>query len=321
MEIDIVFVFIGDKLPSYAYYNINKTVKRYKSVKLLTNAKKGLSKIPSELIVSLKSLFIQSEKTFFESSKNNFRDGFWNKTITRYYVLKNYMERFKLNKLIHVELDNYLSFDLKTIENLAHKKQYLIMYPVIKDKYAGGSFIFINDYQGINSLCQFIDHQRNVDDMQLLHEFYFQNQNSTLALPVDVRNPLVDEIGLFDIAGYGQYLFGIDPENTISPIYNLYINEKEIQLKFHENKYIFKEQNFYLSAFNETKIIRLNNIHVHSKVFKKMINNNYIEKVLQNVNKGIRTKIYPRFYKNDAKTIINYISTKIMGINLFRDKV
>jgi hypothetical protein len=85
-------------------------------------------------------------------------------------------------------------------------------------------------------------------------------------------------------------LFGIDPRNSKFPIFNKFRNENS---KFDLEKCIF-----HLSISSNVALINntnLYNIHVHSKIFEKLIDENWLNRLIKRLNNNKKTLITYNF--------------------------
>lgn len=283
---EIVFVFVGSKLPSYALPSIRFTIKHSKvKVTLISEPDKRADDIIGLNKINLLEVY-EGNYNFFNSNRiNRFRNGFWNKTIERYIVLNNYMRKFKIKTIFHAELDNII-FDIRGLDAKLNAKGYGMHYPIVNENIGKGSFIYINDMHILEKFNILLLKSINFNDMQLLANFYLENRDKVFPLNIKPdKNDNVLESEIFDSAGYGQYLFGVDQRNTCFTVKNLYINPNENFIKFDGYKYHFNEQEskFYLENAYSKKKTNLINLHIHSKIHQK-ISYDYINFILKNAN-------------------------------------
>ena len=96
--------------------------------------------------------------------------------------------------------------------------------------------------------------------------------------------------GIFDAAAIGQFLFGIDPRNGSILLTNGYENEnKGCDLWRLQYSLKDKSNTFELTHPETGKSVNLFNIHVHSKLFKQLSNENRLSRILDRVNQGKKT--------------------------------
>ena len=233
-----------------------------------------------------------------DSKTLNFRDGFWIKTIERFFVLGAYLQKMQLNKVFHGEIDN-LFFNLVSIVEYSKKDNKFIYFPVQSESSGAGSIIYINDYKGIEELCYFICKQNSFfTDMQLLGIFAKKYPSSVGILPAELNLCIGDYIKykdenfITDSAGIGQFIFGIDPRNTGKPLFNRFRNENSgVEI----SKYKFSIAEDFSSCSLQKNNIKINlcNLHIHSKVHKKLVlSNSFMKKVIRRINRNQSTLIY-----------------------------
>lgn len=102
--------------------------------------------------------------------------------------------------------------------------------------------------------------------------------------------------GIFDAASIGQYLFGIDTRNTFLPSFNGFINEnsgsnlKKLQFNIDIDTGIN-----LVSVINKPLSYRLFNIHVHSKIFGLIKNDQFFNLIIEKINRGKKTLVKKNF--------------------------
>ncbi len=162
------------------------------------------------------------------------------------------------------------------------------------------SLIYVNETNVLFEFCNYVTSNPKSlqNDMLLLGDFCFQTPKS-FYLPNESVFKLENEIdylnhvqigGICDAAAIGQYLFGIDPRNSRFPIFNKFKNEN---LKCDLSKCSFRlsvKENH--ASIND---INLYNIHIHSKIFNKIVNYNWTMKLIERINLNKRTFIKYNF--------------------------
>jgi len=136
-----------------------------------------------------------------------FRDGFWQSTTARFFVLEAYM-RTHPDPLCHVENDVMLYLPIDTLCNNLPTDQ----IAGVRDapQRVIPSFLYIPDHVCAQSLVEHIlssVQSSFSNDMELLSSF-----PRLYPLPTTPGGPV-----LFDGAAIGQYLGGIDPRNICDP--------------------------------------------------------------------------------------------------------
>lgn len=309
----LVFVYLG-KLPDYAKYSLILN-SRYNKIVLLCDTNFEYS-IPNVDVISIK-LFYKSNLfiDLADNSTKNFRDGFWSKTIERFYVLMAYMKYYNIKSLFHGEIDN-LIFSLEKMPYYLNKLGSGLFYPKLNDKIAAASLMYINSIKELELMCTYFNEQKSFkDDMQMLAEYFEYSQNvfqlpSENNLSDDLPMYVENEKCIFDVASFGQYLFGIDLRNSLRPIFNKYQNvhcrTDLSKIKFRINEI---SNEFYLQ--NNGQEFKVINLHIHSKIFKKICcDNKFVLKIVNKLNNGTSTliSINVRNYKF-IRNIFSYINS------------
>ena len=304
LEIPLIFVYLGDDLPDYAVHSLKFAVNNSGCpVVLLASATNVPQFDVSVNVVPINSFYDSLE---FQSSRSdslldpNFWDGFWLKTTERFFVLREYVTKIRLNRFFHAELDN-LVFSLKGISDGLDQVGNGIFIPRDDENRAIASLLYVNDSSVLALLCDFSTQKAvNFNDMEMLASFLQEHPERAFGLPtsnsmwLEDRGSLkgsftvVDEqiMGIFDGASFGQWLFGIDPRITGKIVRNRFINEKlrydprllSFRLDLHRHELWVK--------WSGTDEIRLHNLHVHSKIHRRLSRTGALERFIAYNNKG-----------------------------------
>ena len=99
--------------------------------------------------------------------------------------------------------------------------------------------------------------------------------------------------GIFDAAAIGQFLFGIDRRNCSGRLFNGFENENR-GCNLWALKYEIDLQNGLATIGQRGDSIKTNlyNIHVHSKLFKKIQIKGRIGKIIQQIHVGKKTLMH-----------------------------
>lgn len=302
-ECNLVYVHLGDELPSYLYTSVKQSRKFNPEMdiflignqKALKKHRKQYEKLKVELVACEKLVKSKDHRVFLKKSRidSSFRKGFWKYAIERFFYLDAFIQSAKLSHVFHLESDNMLYIDLKDL------------LPTLKQHYPGIAATFDNDNRCIagiiyfagphasKSLCHFMAKtaSKNYNDMDALSHFKNQNDASVIDhLPIvfeQYKEPLVSPAGhkvkqkgkymnhcaefrsIFDAAAIGQYLGGIDPRNGEKG--PGFINESCV---FNPSKMQFiwkmdeKGRRIPFAKYGEVEY-RVNNLHIHSKQLDK----------------------------------------------------
>ena len=299
----LVYVWIGKHFPEWARLALKLTNLNSGLVTILLSSKSigSIKEVNQQYF--LEDFYIPPKKISkdFEEKRSEFRDGFWLKTTERFFVLQQFINKYSLNSIFHAELDN-LIFD---ISNLNYKLDSIgegFFCP--RDSLDRGiaSLVYINQPDSLTELTEMyirntLEHQ---NDMLLIGSL-FKKSNNFHSLPTEnafEKNrekkwkaiSTDDTGGIFDAASIGQFLFGIDPRNCNTPLFNGYENENRgfnlWDLKFIN---IIENNRFQIIENKSNTKLNLYNIHVHSKLFNIISNQLKLSNIIESINSGKKT--------------------------------
>lgn len=239
-----------------------------------------------------------------------FREGFWGKTTERFFVLKQFMDKFSVSACFHAEIDN-LIFDLSSLATSMNKVGKGFFCPRDSMQRGIASLVYINDKEGLNELLSLAaskDHSFDNDMYLLGHllrtsptffslptENLFAEQESTAWTCVTS----VSVAGIFDAAAIGQFLFGIDPRNTGPLLFNRFENENcGFDLKQLTYEIDIPKKSFAVIRKADGLQVNLYNLHIHSKLFKQLSDPNRLAKILNRANNGHKTLMTLNLHNN-----------------------
>ena len=292
----LIFIYLGKKIPEYARASILLAQKfSGLEVVLLADSNPGLD----VKVVQPNSFY---DATDFEklarsrSIPNNFRQGFWLKTLERIFVLEQYMKFTKSEKVLHAELDQILFRNDTLISKLVKLDKSGIFFPYHTSGEPIASVLFCNDLSSLSSLTDFAKTDSNYQsDMQLLGGWSKQNPKKCFILPTLATELLVSEFkletdslilgrsdlsGITDGAQLGQWVAGVDPRNVpISQIPQnhfvlandpLLIGRSELE----KTKFSFDlDCGFLKLELPNQEPINIYNLHLHAKIHKWLLKN------------------------------------------------
>lgn len=293
----LVFIHLGTTVPAYISCAIkqarlfNQTCPIY----LLTDNEvllSGALNIDAH-IISTTSLTPSNHHLQFRKKtvlNTSFRDGFWLNASERFLVLHDFMERYQLKNVFHLENDTMLYVNLEEL------------LPIFLQQYPHIGAVFDNDARCIPCFVYFANASdaaklaacfaahasKGANDMQVLGFFKRESPALIATLPI-IMPDYVKKYGLkspsghttatpvmythhseefnsiFDAAALGQYLGGIDPRNA--PSKPGFINESCLfnpsLLSFEWIKDNHNRKVPYASF--DGKKYRINTLHIHSK--------------------------------------------------------
>jgi hypothetical protein len=242
------------------------------------------------------------------SANHKFRNGFWLKTVERFFVLEQFMKFHGIHSLVHAELDQLLfEVDIftRTIRSINKDGLYVSLH---NSEQAIASLVFIQNPDTLTSLLQYAQTRMFSNEMNLISDWGNDNPNKIFGLPT-----LASEIysvsklknidilkfnnlgGIVDAAQIGQWVAGIDPRNvairerpvnkyitTPNPFMLIEDHLKGLTFTFDEG-----EGSLFLQYLDSTPV-RIFNLHIHSKVHKNLLSSNpSLPKLFDYLNKKI----------------------------------
>jgi len=306
MTIPVVFIFKGKSLPKYVYHSIRMNMDYNPDINFyfLSNHKLNI-RFPKFKIILLDHFYQSSDIVFFSDHKTNqFRKGFWNNTIERYLILEKFMNHFLFDKVIHMELDN-VGFNLNSITQQLDVLENGMYFPSYKGDVSAASFLFVSGVSSLQGFKKFILENKDKNDMVLLNEYNQKYQKNLFQLPTTPCDLQSEDFGLYDLSILGHYLFGVHKKNLYWINFNLIVYYPQLIHYFIDNqsRFLLEEKSFFL--INGYKKYKINNLHVHSKIFNKIRKRNYFLKIINGANKK-------------KKIIIEYNFDYILVNNLLR---
>lgn len=309
---ELIFVWIGNILPIYAIHSIHHAVEYSDCRVTLLTTKSAFNSINKLNInfCDLDSFYIRDfkldEYVYFGDEK--FWDGFWIKTIERFYVLLQYSKKYKLKSFFHAELDNIV-FNLSDLGYKLDSISTGVFAPKDAAERVVGSLIYFNKIDTLENIIRSVDSiTGKKNDMYILGNYFNQNCDA-FALPIEnafqedflewnIINP--DSIsGIFDANAIGQYLLGVDPRlSKFTPTYNKFINEFS-RFNLYSCKFSYEFNKLFIS--NGRKKYQIYNLHIHSKLTKYFKYQSTIDKIIYRGNLNKRTIVSGRY-----KIIIAY---------------
>jgi hypothetical protein len=303
----IVFIHIGEKIPSYAataisqaaLFNGDDAIILLANQKALEDFKLNFPHLSYQPI-SCESLKMTKEhREFLQLSTldPNFRDGFWKYASERFLYLYDLIEEYDLQNVFHLEYDVMLYVNLESLLPILQKNYPGIGATFDNDERCIPGFVYISQKSAMKKLAKFFAMHANSgwNDMQVLGAYKSvegpqQIQNLPVIMPEYLKNnALVSPSGhtvkntklyscyfeefqsIFDAAALGQYLGGIDPRNGESK--PGFINESCV---FNPSllRFIWEQDSqgrwIPFAIFGKT-CCRINNLHIHSKKLENFI--------------------------------------------------
>ena len=294
---EVYFVFLGESLPRYAASSIDLAIRHSgMSIHLLGNEKLrrqvGVDGVSFTAVEDFYNPLCFVEAAERVSLPQSFRDGFWLKTLERFFVLEQFMESAGLSDIFHAELDQLLFRTDLLVEKLRLIDTPGLFVPFHNKNVVVASVLYCNDRSTFRSLLEYSRQSATFkNEMELLGAWSAQYPQSVLALPTlktlhsgpsnqlhpGIKALSVDQIGgVVDAAQIGQWVGGIDPRNVslrqipttkFSDIdtqeRNLISPELLTQLRFEQSPV---DGSLTMTIPNLSIETRIFNLHLHSKI-------------------------------------------------------
>lgn len=225
------------------------------------------------------------QTNFDEKSKldKRFRNGFWNNTSKRLFLVYEYIKLHNLKNVIHLENDVLLYSDM----NYNFEEKIYITMDSVNRCIPG--IIYIPKYNLFTKLIENYNFMQN--DMINLSNFYNSNKDIVKTFPIidDSINKCIynENFGefnsIFDAAAIGQYLGGVDPRN-IQGDSRGFVNETcEIKYDKYAFRWVKREKGYFPFIEINSKLIPINNLHIHCKKLEKFTIENPVENKYINI--------------------------------------
>jgi hypothetical protein len=307
MNIPIVFIFIGNKIPDYAYYSLrmNRQYSNVDEIFFVSNCFPNRN-VDGITFIDFSRFYKSKFENYFEGNKNSWWSGFWNKTIERFFVLEAFMMAFDFDKILHVELDN-ICFDINNFNNVISKSKEGLYYPTYIGRTSAASLLFVNGLYSLSDFNQFILKHKNMNDMELLYSYKNYNSSNVHNLPTSANDTNHIKFGITDLNSLGQYFFGRDKRILNTYNKNLFISDLEVYESLLAEMYICGIEGKSLFIFSDNNKIKINNFHVHSKIHKKLIREKYLNKLIESAVNKKSTIIEINFYYAIKNIIIKFL--------------
>lgn len=280
MSVDLILIHSGNIFPFYINSTIKLAKKYISNIHIIIDAQFiDLIEDQSCTIVSSNSLEDFRYQTYnIKNYDIKFRDNFFTRTSSRFILLDNYITKNNIRSCFHIENDIAIFSDLQQVKTkLDHtdKDTAVIMdhpYRCVP------SIIWFKNYISSNRLANFIYDNNTLDDMRNLAQYFLQNRDKIINLPITPFDLIDGDINfgnyfhifnsIFDGAAIGQYLYGIHTEDKNKNTSSGFINETSV---FKPDQYLisFKNQEPYIEYAK--KKIKINNLHIHSKNLEQLL--------------------------------------------------
>ena len=298
----IVFVHVGNKLPSYLSTAIQQA-RLFNDCDIVVVANRSALKTSRLELEKQRVIFVACEdlprsarhKQFLEVSTLDAvtRHGFWRAAKERFFYLEELMTTYSIENVVHLENDNMLYVDVKELMPIFQTKYPGIGATFDSDDRCIAGLLYISGKESAMHLTSFLAEPDSAgkNDMQAIADYRKAfGDNAIKPLPIVHAEyasayPLRSEIGsfvnrpdtvsmhvedfhaLFDAAAIGQYLGGTDLYCGQGRRVG-FVNEACVFNPAHLTYEWVKDargRRVPFAVFNGQKL-RINNLHIHCKL-------------------------------------------------------
>ena len=334
----LVFVYLGTTVPKYVTSNMRQVANRFPKYDLvfIGDDSKSCKKVSDLGFKTWQSPDPESawELNRYSLSHNpNFRDGFWFKTLARFFALNEFLKTSPKNSCLLIESDVWVSptFPMDKFENA----DFEIAYPLTTAKQGVASTMFVKSQLEMQHFLGFataeVRRNPNSSDVTILAEYNKNFPERVLVLPSGPTNKLAYNHGfqdlepylmskqtpfqnqIFDGSTWGQFLTGEDPRNSwgFRLIYHVQQHHAVNPSFFN-----FKHAQEKLIASNQGVEYVINSLHVHSKDTRVFLNEGFVEDRVSSYkgieNKEIVWKYLIRFIPSRIRIELRHLSMKFV---------
>lgn len=271
----VLLVMLGN-FQSYIIDNIEYLLKHNNNNITIITDEKNSNKFENYTqleIIEIENI-MDSYKKDTKGQNRNFRNGFWFYTSYRFIAIYEYMKKYEIKDIVHIENDVLVFKNIDTID-FHDKTKILVTMDHLNRCIPGIMFIpnheilhtCIQNFKGSNDMSKWAHCYTTldcVDSLPIINEIPDTNINKI------VSNKFEHYQCIFDAAAIGQYLGGVDPRNKRGG--RGFVNETCV-VKFNKYKFIWKDENnislpYIIINDKEYPVV---NLHVHSKNLKQFI--------------------------------------------------
>ena len=291
---EVVFIYLGDSFPRYAKSSLH-LAQKHSGLNVHIIGNKILEKSASMDGVRFSSVEeFYNPDIFREIAKksmlpNEFRNGFWLKTLERFFVMSQFMENHNVSKVFHAEIDQLLFGCNELVDSIERSSQNGFFLPFHSVNRVVASVVYCNDLESLKSL---IDYTQEVElfenEMILLANWALENPNRVVALPTlsfelngtsalsaaGIPYLTSQQIGgVVDAAQLGQWVGGEDPRNLLlseKPKNKFVFDNEDSETLSHEQlakiRLSIASSDQLTCIFPEKNVLNVFNLHLHSKI-------------------------------------------------------
>jgi hypothetical protein len=208
----------------------------------------------------------------------NFRDGFWTLTSLRFFLIYEYMKKYNVTDIIHIENDVLIYYNVDKLIPFLNNKYIYTTFDCFKRNIASIMYIpsheilkIALDHYNLNStdMTAFVEIKNTtfiIKNFPIFHsDFANTEEEKFVSENFNVFNYI------FDAAAIGQYIGGVDPRNIYGDTRG-FVNETCV-IKYNNYKILWEKIDKINKPFLLIENIKVPifNLHIHSKQLEKYI--------------------------------------------------
>lgn len=278
--INIVLVCINN-FQEYMLDNIEHLLRlKHTNIYVLTN-KVFFEKFTNVHLIDIDSLHDSYDFYSRTSLNKDFREGFWTFTSLRFFYIYEFMKTYNIHNVLHIENDVLLYYNANDIFHHFDNNKLYIPFDSYERNIA--SIVYIPSPDVFKIILD--NYDLSLNDMQ---NFKIIKDNTSLIEHFPIFNNEYNEENheisfvsknfhifqyIFDAAAIGQFLGGIDPNNTDDGNVNIgFVNETCV-VKYNQYTITWKSIENISKPFIliDNHDIPIFNLHIHSKNLKKFM--------------------------------------------------
>lgn len=278
MNNKLILVHSGNIFPTYLNDCIDIALKQEVEIHVLLSSKLHKNILRDIRLEKIEDYVDEKYLNYSNRSfDNEFRDGFWTRTSSRFFVLSNYAKAKKIESFFHIENDVALIRELSRVQKMLDNSDQDLAIIMDAINRCIPSFMWARNHFVLDDLSNYIFKNNHLHDMSSLASYFHKNREKVLNLPIyplhnqgpiDFGNKFEEFGCIFDGAAIGQYLYGIDCIEDPDKDTRGFINETCI---FNASQFNYKWEQGSLFASHNNKDIPIANLHMHCKNLKQLL--------------------------------------------------
>lgn len=282
-----IFVYLGSSLPNYVLANMTQFKSRFPDSPLvfIGDSQKVCDKVE---LCGFNIWKVRDPEDSWGINRNSmshdpvFRNGFWFKTLARFFALHEYLKNFPTESVLLIESDVWISpqFPLEIFQGFAHP----IAFPLATSEQGVASTFFAKDSDCLKHFLNFAEHRVLVKpdstDVTILAEYRSNYPENTYILPsgpieLNGYNPGYSKVEsemlsdqkyfpnqIFDASTWGQFITGEDPRNSWG---FRYLYRRQISHAVDPSVFDLSMKQDAITATINGVDYQINTLHIHSK--------------------------------------------------------